>query len=222
MRIVAAHGKKKRGLSRGEISSEAGVSDSGTLTKYLDELEQCGFIRRYGLPGRKKKGAVFQLMDNFTIFHFRYIADNPMHDRHRWTSALGTPAQLAWEGLAFERLCLWHVEQIKRALQIGGVLTNVYGWHHAGGEDGDGAQIDLVIDRADGVVNICEMKFCQDRYAITAKDDLAMRRKKAAFSREMARRKALHVTYVTPFGLARNAYAGEVQSEVTLDDLFRS
>lgn len=221
MRIVSALGTKRAGLDRGEISTAAKVTDSGTLTKYLDELEQCGFIRRYVLPGRKKKGAVFQLMDNFTLFHFRFIADNPMHDRHRWTSSIGTPAYAAWEGLAFERLCLWHVEEIKRALQIGGVLTNAFGWRHAAdAEGGKGAQIDLLIDRADGIVNICEMKFCAEPYVITAEDDMAMRRKKEVFRRVTATRKAVHVTYVTPFGLKRNAYANDVQSEVTLDDLF--
>lgn len=221
MRIVSALGMKRGGLGRAEIASAAKVSDSGTLTKYLDELEQCGFIRRYVLPGRRKKGAIFQLMDNFTLFHFRFIADNPMHDRHRWTSSLGTPAHSTWEGLAFERLCLWHVEEIKRALQIGGVLTNTFGWKHPADADGGrGAQIDMLIDRADGVVNICEMKFCDGPYAITAGDAEAMRRKKEVFRRETATRKALHVTYVTPFGLARNAYANDVQSEVTLRDLF--
>ena len=113
------------------------------------------------------------------------------------------------------------MEQIKRALQIGGVLTNSYAWRHvASSSDEEGAQIDLLIDRNDGIVNICEMKFCADEYAITAEDAMSMRRKKAVFKRETATRKALHVTYVTTFGLKRNAYANDVQSEVTLEELF--
>ncbi|MBR3924274.1 MAG: hypothetical protein IKJ45_14245 [Kiritimatiellae bacterium] len=126
------------------------------------------------------------------------------------------------EGLAFERLCLWHVDQIKRALQIGGVLTNSYAWRHvAKSPDDEGAQIDLLIDRNDGIVNVCEMKFSSEEYAITAEDAMAMRRKKAVFKRETATRKAIHVTYVTTFGLKRNAYANDVQSEVTLAELFK-
>ena len=223
MRIVAALGSKKAGMERSEISAAAHVSNSGTLTKYLHELEQCGFIRRFVLPGRKTKGAVFQLMDNFTLFHFKFIADNPKHDRHLWTSSLDSPFHVAWEGIAFERLCLWHVEQIKRALQIGGVLTNSYAWRHsAESPDDEGAQIDLLIDRNDGIVNVCEMKFCSGEYALTAEDSMAMRRKKSVFKRETNTRKALHVTYVTTFGLKRNAYANDVQSEVTLEDLFKN
>lgn len=221
MRIVSVLGTRKAGMERCEIADCAKVSNSGTLTKYLQELEQCGFIRKYVLPGRKVKGAIYQLMDNFTLFHFKFIANNPRHDRHFWTSSIDSPFHVAWEGLAFERLCLWHVEQIKCALQIGGVLTNSYAWRHvASSSDDEGAQIDLLIDRNDGIVNICEMKFCADEYAITAEDAMSMRRKKAVFKRETATRKALHVTYVTTFGLKRNAYANDVQSEVTLEELF--
>jgi predicted AAA+ superfamily ATPase len=221
MRIVSALGFKKYGMDRSEISASARVSNSGTLTKYLQELEQCGFIRKYVLPGRKKKGAIYQLMDNFTLFHFAFIANNTMRDRHFWSASLDSPFHVVWEGLAFERLCLWHVDQIKRALQIGGVLTNAYAWRHVPVDsDDEGAQIDLLIDRNDGIINLCEMKFCSDLYAITSAEAQAMQRKKAAFKRDSATRKAVHVTYVTTFGLKRNAYANDVQSEVTLADLF--
>ena len=221
MRIVSALGSKKIGMDRGEISASAKVSNSGTLTKYLQELEQCGFIRKYVLPGRKRKGALYQLIDNFTLFHFGFIANNTMRDRHFWSSSLDAPFHVVWEGLAFECLCLWHVNQIKHSLQIGGVLTNAYAWRHVAADANDeGAQIDLLIDRNDGIINLCEMKFCSDQYAITAAEAQAMQRKKAIFKRDTATRKAVHVTYVTTFGLKRNAYANDVQSEVTLADLF--
>ena len=161
MRIVTALATRKAGMCRDELSRAAKVSNSGTLTKYLAELEQCGFIMKYVVPSAKVKGAVYQLMDNFTLFHFRFIANNPTHDRHFWSSSVDAPFHRVWEGLAFERLCLWHREQIKRALQIGGVLTNMYAWRHAPtSADDPGAQIDLLIDRNDGIINLCEMKFC--------------------------------------------------------------
>ncbi len=102
------------------------------------------------------------------------------------------------------------------------MLTNSYAWRHsAESPDDEGAQIDLLIDRNDGIINVCEMKFCSREYAITAEDSMAMRRKKSVFKRETNTRKALHVTYVTTFGLKRNAYSNDVQSEVTLQDLFK-
>lgn len=221
MRIVSALGTKGIGMTRREISENADVSESGTLAKYLEELEQCGFIRKYVLPGRKTKGAVFQLIDNFTLFHFRFLAGNEAHDEYFWSSSLDSQFHVVWEGLAFERLCLWHVPQIKQALQIGGVRCNCYAWRHVSGESGGGAQIDLVIDRNDGIVNLCEMKFCSGPYTITATENEALLRKREVFKNETKTRKAVHITYVTPFGLKRNAYANDVQSEVTLNGLFR-
>ena len=140
-----------------------------------------------------------------------------------WSSSADKPLLLSWQGLSFELVCLEHVEQIKRALQIGGVHSLNYAWRCEHPQDAAerGAQIDLVIDRDDGVVNLCEMKFSEKEYGITADDDASMRNKRVAFKRETKSRKAVHFTYVTTFGLARNRYAGEVQSEVVLDDLFK-
>ena len=221
MRIVTALATRKVGMCRDELARTAKVSNSGTLTKYLAELEQCGFIMKYVVPSAKVKGAVYQLMDNFTLFHFRFIANNPTHDRHFWSSSVDAPFHRVWEGLAFERLCLWHREQIKRALQIGGVLTNMYAWRHVPSSADDvGAQIDLLIDRNDGIINLCEMKFSSAEYALDAAADTDMRRKKSTFKEATRTRKAVHVTYVTTFGLKKNAYANNVQSQVTLADLF--
>jgi hypothetical protein len=119
-----------------------------------------------------------------------------------------------WSGLAFERLCLQHIDGIKRALGISGVLTNVHSWRN------ENAQIDLLIDRRDGIVNLCEMKYSAGPYTMTAEDDAALANKKAEFKTAVKTRKAVHLTMVTSFGVKQNAYANKVQSFVTLDDLF--
>ena len=223
VRIVLALGSQRLGLTREEISAATKISNSGTLTKYLRELEQCGFVRRYQVSGKRVRDSIYQLIDNFTLFYLKFVRGNADGDPRFWSSSVDSPLQSAWEGLAFELVCLEHVEQIKRALQIGGVHSKNYAWRCERPEDESerGAQIDLLIDRDDGVVNVCEMKFWKKPYAIKESDDLSMRNKIAAFKRETRSRKAMHVTYVTAFGLVRNAYANSVQSEVTLDDLFR-
>lgn len=224
IRIVEALCSRRSGLVRREISESTGIANSGTLTKYLDELAQCGFVRRYRLGGRRTRDSLYQLVDNFTLFHFRFVRENMDEDPKFWSASLDSPLLKTWEGLSFELVCLEHVEQIKRALQIGGVHSLNYAWRceHPADDVEKGAQIDLLIDRDDGIVNLCEMKFASKAYALDADDDAAMRNKKAAFRRETRTRKAVHVTYVTTYGLAKNKYAGNVQSEVTLDDLFQS
>ena len=213
--IVAALARKKCGMRRDEISKASGVENSGSLTRYLKVLEQCGFVRKFTEIGKKTKGAVHQLVDNFTLFHYRFIEANKANDPHFWSAMLDSRVHSTWAGLAFERLCLQHVDGIKRALGIGGVLANVHSWRN------EHAQIDLLIDRRDGIVNLCEMKYWSGPYTMTAKDAGDLASKKAAFKEGSKTRKAVHLTMVTSFGVRRNAYADCVQSFVTLDDLFK-
>ena len=222
VRIVEALCARRLGLTRGEISAATGLAESGTLTKYLEELEQCGFVRRYRTAGKRVRGSLYQLVDNFTLFHFRFIRENRDGDPRFWSSSVDSPVLRTWQGLSFELVCLEHVEQIKRALQIGGVRSLNYAWRceNPRNDAEIGAQVDLLIDRADGIVNLCEMKFAAEEYALDASDAAAMRNKIAAFKRETGTRKAVHATYVTTFGLAKNRYAGDIPSEATLDDLF--
>jgi len=212
--LVTALAKKKCGMTREEVSEGSGVADNGWLSKYLKVLEQCGFIRRFAEIGKKRKGAVYQLVDNFTLFYFRYMEGNRSNDPHYWSSMLDSRLHTTWAGLAFERLCLQHVDQIKAALGISGVLTNVHSWRNAN------AQIDLLIDRRDGIVNVCEMKYWAGPYLMTAEDDVSLAKKRNEFREATRTRKAIHLTMVTSFGVKPNAYANNVQSFVTLNDLF--
>ena len=221
MKIVTALAQKKVGMTRDEISRAAGIANSGTLTKYLLELEQCGFIRKYAIPGNKVKDSVHQLMDNFTLFHFKYIADNAERDTRLWTHSLDSQRHRVWAGLAFERLCLWHIEEIKRALGISGVQTNCYAWRKKGANLEKGAQIDMVIERRDDVINLCEMKFANAEYEIDGEEDRWMMERREIFRKDTKTKKSVHLTYITTYGLVANAYANDVQSQVSLSDLFR-
>ena len=217
-RIVSELGRKGMGLVREEIASATGISESGTLTRYLEELEQCGFIRKYSTLGKKNKGAVFQLIDCYTLFYFKVIASSGRKDEHFWTSSVDSRFVSTWEGLAFERVCLMHVDEIKKALQIGGVVCNVSPWRSAGDEQ---VQIDLLIDRNDGVINLCEMKFSQEPYEIDADELARMQKRRSVFKTETGTRKAVHLTMVVSPELKKNACANEVQAVVNMDDLFK-
>ena len=128
----------------------------------------------------------------------------------------------AWRGLSFERVCLWHIPQIKAALGVSGVLTQVYCWHHVADDDNPaGAQIDLLIERADHVINVCEMKFSKRPFSIDKVYLSQLKTKLGAFEQLTKTHSAIHLTLVTSAGLLRNKHSGIVQSEVNLDDLFR-
>ena len=220
-KVVAALAGKKAGMSRTEIVSEVGRGLAGGLTGILETLENSGFVRRYRAMGKRTRDGIYQLMDNFTLFHFKFLR-NATSDENFWQSTALSHLRTTWKGLSFERLCLQHVRQIRAALGISGVHVEAYAWSHAPDEECPvGAQIDLLLDRSDGVINVCEMKFSPDVFLVDAKTEEGLMRKLAVFSSVTGTRKAVHLTMVTPFGILRNAHSGRVQSEVTLADLFK-
>lgn len=218
--VVSSLATKKVGMTRAEIVAAVGKGVAGNLSDILESLEHSGFIRRYRSLGKAKRDGVYQLTDGFTLFHFRCLAD-ATSDESFWQSTALSPGRAVWRGLAFERLCLQHVRQIRKALGVSGVHVEAYSWRHVADDTyPEGAQIDLLLDRSDGVINVCEMKYCSDVFVMDAKEDAALMRKLAVFKGVTRTRKAVHLTLVTSFGLMRNVHSGRVQSEVTLDDLF--
>ena len=222
--VVSTLGTKKTGLTRDEIvQSTPNVKNDGRLTEILDNLELSGFVRRYSATGRIKRESVFQLIDNYTLFYFQFVRDYKGHDRDHWMHLLNDRHRVTWEGLAFEMVCLQHADQIKEALGISGVETELSAWRHRGnGADDPGAQVDLVISRGDRVTNLCEMKFSEAEFVIEADDAKSLRNKVATFKSDNPKARNCHVTFVTTYGVKRNKHSGIVQSEVTLDDLFRA
>jgi len=219
--IIRILGDRKVGKDYSEIQSELDTTQGGNLTRALEDLENCGFIRHYKPFGRKKKGSLYQLMDNFTLFYLRFM-DGTTNDRQYWSHKYNDPAVNNWRGLAFERVCLWHSEQIKDALRISGINTEVCSWHCK--EDKEkgikSAQIDLVIDRADKQVNLCEIKYSQGVYTLTASDERGIRDKISSFLATTSTNKGIQVTMITTHGVTLNSHRGVAQTFVEGEDLF--
>ena len=221
MRIITALDKRRSGLTRDEILAEIGAgSGGGKFTEMLEDLEECGFVRAFR-PPTGKNGCVFQLVDNFSVFYLQFVKGCQSRDGDYWTDAVSSEVKNSWRGLAYERLCVSHIPQIKAALGISGVHTDVYSLRTEASGSSRGAQIDLLIDRKDGIVNLCEMKYSRGEYAITKDEHAKLQNRIEAFSRGVGRGKSVHLTMVTTCGLAHNTYWNDVQSEVTLDDLFK-
>jgi len=220
--VVTALATVKMGMTREDLVAEIpGMSNCGTLTEILENLEMSGFVRSYVRTGNAKKGTVFQLIDNYTLFYFRFVRNYRGHDHNHWLHLVHDQKRVVWEGLAFEQVCLLHADQIKQALGISGVETSLSAWRHPGGTGAPGAQVDLVIERGDRVTNLCEMKFAEKEYVIEADDARSLRNKVATFQEDNPTARNCHVTMVTTYGVKPNKHSGIVQSEVTLDDLFR-
>ena len=217
--VVRAIATKSKGLTRKEIIALTKLPESGVTTKILDELEKSGFIRKY-LPFKKRsRDGLFQLVDFYTLFYLRFIEKSNPLDENTWINAIDNPTQRAWSGYAFEQICLYHTQQIKKALGISGVLTSTSTWQSK--QKHNGAQIDLVIDRRDHVINLCEMKFSIAPYIITKSYADKLMQKISVFREETKTNKALHLTMVTTKGLKLNNWAiNLVQNDLKMDIFF--
>ena len=244
--IVAALAGKASGLTREEVSAASGAHNNGRLTEVLEELEECGFLRRYRAFGKKSKGSVYQLADPFVLFYHRFMKSGEINDTHYWVNSALGGSHSAWSGYAFEQVCLAHVEQIRKALGIAGVVANVSAWrsteetnaventnHDKRADAGNlqvdsrgaqvhsrGAQVDLIIDRADQIINLCEMKYSLREFEINKSYAEHLEMRARLFREQTKTQKALHTTFVTTYGVKRNKYYHAVTSEVTMTDLF--
>jgi len=219
LQVVAALSKKMKGLSRNGIVETTKITSGGRLTEILQNLEHCGFIRSYPSFDKKKRNVLYQLIDPFTLFYYRFIEKNEYNDEQFWSNSLDTPMRNSWAGYAFEILALLHIKEIKEALGIAGIQSLVSSWRSE--KTSPGAQIDLIINRKDGIINLMEIKFSNMKYVITKPYEENLRNKLSAFKAETKTRKAVHLLILTTYGINKNKYSDIVQKELTLNDLFK-
>lgn len=216
--VVKTLASKREGMTRAEIINNTKLSGGG-LTKILDNLERCDFIETYSRYKSSIRNAIYRVSDPYTLFYFKFVHNNYSKDEHYWTININSPSVRAWQGFSFEMICMSHLLQIKKKLGISGIGTHTCSWRQLGGEK-DGAQIDLLIDRDDRIINICEMKFSEKPYSITKEYASKLRLKMAIFSEATHNRKSLVLTMVTTYGVLPGIHSGIVMSEVMMDDLF--
>jgi uncharacterized protein len=219
--IITALAKKSKGLTRNDIISTAKIPNGGGTTKVLNELVECGFARRYYQFDKKNKDCIYQLTDFYSLFYLKFIKDNKKAVADFWINGIDNPMRRSWSGYAFEQVCLMHLPEIKHKLGISGMMTSEASWRSSSSENG--AQIDLLIDRRDQVVNLCEMKFSINEFTINKKYEMELRNKIGTFRSETKTKKAVFLTLITTFGVKQNEYYGDlVQNEINMNDFFNN
>ena len=211
---------RKSGMTREEILQSCKLTDGGTFSTILEDLEECGFIRRFASADTAETNAMYQLIDNYTLFYYLCIKKNAFSDEHYWSNTFTSASHNTWKGQAFERVCLQHIPQIKTALGISGVQTNVCSWFARGTTERRGAQIDLVIQRADSFTDLCEMKHSDNVFTIDNDYAKDLQNKQSAYQELSKDRRTLHLVMVTTNGVTHNSNYNIIQYEITMDDLF--
>ncbi|MDZ7898456.1 MAG: ATP-binding protein [Arcicella sp.] len=218
--IIRALAEKWQGLSRSEIIKSAKLADGGGLSQILSELEASSFITKLSPMGKKQKDALYRLSDEYSLFYLKFIEKKSKSAKHEWLKIAQTDAYKIWCGYAFENVCIRHVEAIKTALGISGIYTEISSYWHKGDERETGFQIDLLIDRADNAINICEMKFVNDDFRITEPYATQLRRRREAFRNVSKTKKMLFNTLITTYGLKNAESLGQIDHVLTVERLF--
>ena len=221
MEVIRALSRKGAGLTRGEIIKACKLTSGGGATQLLDELTESGFITPYTPFDRAVKDNIYKLTDEYSHFYIKFIENKRSEGQGAWIKFSTGASWKSWSGNAFESICMKHNQQLKKALGIRNVYTETSMWRHRGKKGEQGAQIDLLIDRQDMCINICEMKFSINAFEITKGYAGELENKLRVFRESTKTRKTLFLTMVTTHGVKNsNSYTGLIQSEITINDLF--
>jgi len=225
MKIVELLSKKRKGNTRSEILENLKAKSGGTFSKIMEELEESGFITSQVPFGKKANDALYRLTDEFSLFHLHWIKplgkQNPGNGY--WLTRQTDQKFKSWSGYSFEGICIKHINELKNALGIAKVSSVESPWRYLPSKNSDekGAQIDLLIDRADSTINLCEMKFYNSEFSIDAGYATSIRNKIKVFKEQTAIRKNLFITIITTFGTVQNSYTNELEIiDIKIDELF--
>lgn len=219
--IVTILASTWKGLNRTQIVEKTKLKDGGGLTTLLQELEQSGFITSYVPFNKKKKNTLFRLTDNYSLFYLKFIQPLARNQSNNWQTLSQTQSWKSWSGYAFENICFQHIDKIKAALGISGLHTNQFSFYAKTTETQQGTQIDLLIDRQDNAINLCEIKFYNDEFVITKAYAENLRQKKRTFRQLSKTKKQLLITLVSTYGIKQNSHSlSLVDNALVMDDLF--
>lgn len=204
-----------KGITRQELLEKSKIASGGDFSLKLAELTESGFVSEYSYFGNKKQLTLYRLSDEYSKFYLKFIQNNKNNGDGTWQRLHKSQSYISWSGFSFETVCLKHISQIKKALRIDAIYSINSSWFNAN------AQVDLLIDRDDNIMNLCEIKFCNAPFAIDKKYYLNLKNKISELQKETATSKNIFLTMVTTFGLKENEYSNElVENTIELEDLF--
>ena len=218
IKVVELLASRRYGYSRLELLERGKFVDNGQFSEVLKDLESCGFIRSYNILGHEKKEAIYQLTDPYSVFYYNFIAENRQADPQFWSHNYNSPLHSAWCGLGFERVCMLHIDQLRKALGISGTVSTACCWRSR--LQKGGAQIDLMLDRNDGIMDVCEMKYTSAPLVLEAEDEEARLRRERLLREESVTDKAIHHVLVSANGVKQNSYSNEYANIIDGESLF--
>ncbi|MCF0133750.1 MAG: AAA family ATPase [Blautia sp.] len=215
--IVKVLYQRNAGYTRKELSEKTGISEGGTLTEALRALLAGDFIEQYVPFGESERTIMYKLTDPFCIFYLHFVEKKRHANQPFWQESLQSPEIVSWRGFAFENLCFRHIRQIKMALGISSVKTTQSAWIKK--DDNEGTQIDMIISRADNVVNMCEIKYYSDEFEVDKAYYRTLLHRQEMLQKKLGRKEVIHPVLISTFGIRSNEYSSYFMNVISLTEL---
>jgi uncharacterized protein len=221
IKVIEALASHPYGLTRTQLLAASQISNGGNFVRVIENLVDCGFIKAFEPFGKKNKDTVYRIIDFYSVFYLRYIKGNIGDRSNTWQSLSKSAGYNSWMGYAFENICLTHLKPIHKALGISGVFTKTSSFYFKGNNELPGTQIDIVIERNDGIIHLCEAKFTNTEFILNKEINQSMRRKRLVFQEITKTKKMVVSTLFSTYPAIQNQYYNEeIHSEVILESLF--
>jgi uncharacterized protein len=214
--VIKACYTKWKGVNQNDIVKLSGIASGGSLTKILDDLEISGFIASTLHFGNIKKERLYRLTDEFSLFYLKFMDSKKTSN---WNLISKSQSFKVWQGYAFENFCFKHIHKIKNALSIGGIITEQYSYNIKNTAKNSSGQIDLIIDRNDQCINICEIKYHDKPFVITKQYEALLEQRIQNFKWETETKKTILLTFITKAGIKNNSSI--VDNQVLLEQFYQ-
>ena len=219
--IIKILSEKWSGMTRQEIIAKSKFKDGGGISKILEELEASSFILKMPAFQKKSKDFVYRLIDEYSMFYLKFVEGKAIVAKNEWQLQFTNEKYKIWAGYAFENICIKHAESIKMALGISGIFTETSSYIFKSTAEQEGFQIDLLIDRADRAINLCEVKFYNDDFLVSDSIATKLRQKREHFRQITGTKKLLFNTIITTYGVRHSKTSqAQIDQIITMDKLF--
>ncbi len=227
-KIIREVAKQRSGMSRQELLRATKIKTGGTFRKRLNELKESGFISEYIPFGKNRNNYYVKIIDEYALFYLNWIEPikNQIlvgYDPNYWLNTYNVAKYQSWSGYSFEAVCMKHISQILKGLNIGSLSASVGSWRYlppVGSKD-NGAQIDLIIDRNDNSINLCEIKYSKTKFSVTKNYAKNLVNKITVFEEKTKTSKQIFLTMITTRGIKKNIWSEDlISSEILMEDLF--
>ena len=217
IKIITALAKRKKGYTRKELVEILKISDGDIIGNCLKALVYSDFVMEYVPFLEKKNAKYYKVIDPFCLFYLKFAYNRKSLNKDLFYDLNNT----SWVGHAFENLCSYHFIFIKEALGIKGINAMLFSWCYEGSRYINGAQIDLIIERKDNIISLCEMKFYNKEYKVDKKEHLNLMNKIEILKANVAKKYTIVPTLITTLGLEKSDYFDDYNMVITLDDLLK-